>query len=195
MSECAEPDSSYAAGATAVLSDGPERRSWYAVRVRPRAEKVVAAALRSKQYEEYLPLYRKRSQWSDRVKQVDLPLFPGYVFCRANLSGRPPLVTTPSVIGILTFAGAPAIISEQEIDAIKAVLRSGLATEPFPFLNEGDRARIVRGPLSGVEGILVRVKSEWRIVLSVEVLCRSVAVEIDRDWAIPVGSRSRLYAS
>jgi transcription antitermination factor NusG len=170
---------------TDVVTQG-ETPVWYAVRVRPRAEKLVAASLRGKQYEEFLPLYQKRSRWSDRVKLIDCPLFPGYVFCRGDVSGRPPLVTTPSVMGILSFGGRPALVSQEEIDAIKAVLRSGLNSEPWPYLREGDRVRIIHGSLAGVEGVLVRAKTDWRVVLSVDVLCRSIAVEIDRAWAAPV---------
>jgi transcription antitermination factor NusG len=161
---------------------------WYAIRVRPRAEKLVAAALRGKEYEEFLPLYPKRSRWSDRVKVIDCPLFPGYVFCRGSLAGHAPLVTTPSVIGILTFGGKPAIISEQEIDAVKTVLRSGFSAEPWLYLRDGDRVRIVSGSLAGIEGLLVRSKNEWRVVLSVDVLCRSIAVEVDRHWLEPATS-------
>jgi transcription antitermination factor NusG len=160
--------------------------SWYAIRVRPRWEKLVASALHGKDYDEFVPLYRKQSRWSDRVKEIDLPLFPGYVFCRSGLSGRPPLITTPGVIGILSFGGSPAIISDEEIEAIKTVVDSSVSAGPWPYLHEGRRVRIHRGALTGVEGLLVRVKNDWRVVLSVEVLCRSVAVEIDRDWATPI---------
>lgn len=181
---------------SSAVAKHDEGLGWYAVRVRPRAEKVVAAALRGKEYEEFLPLYRNHRRWSDRVKAIDYPLFPGYVFCRANLSGRPPLVTTPSVIGILSFGGRAALISEQEIEAIKVVLRSGLGSEPWPYLREGDRVRIMNGPLFGIEGLLVRSKSDWRVVLSVDVLCRSIAVEVDRQWVAPVTpSTPLLYAS
>lgn len=165
-----------------------ENSEWHAIRVRPRWEKIVAEALRGKQYEEYLPLYRKRNRWSDRQKDVDLPLFPGYVFCRAELSGRPLLVTTPGVIGILRFGNIPAIVSQQEIEAIRAVIQSGASAEPWPYLREGQRVRVNRGALAGVEGILIRTKSDWRVVLSVEVLCRSVAVEIYREWVEPISS-------
>lgn len=173
---------------TVVAEDG-NGPGWYVVRVRPRSEKVAAAAIRGKQYDEFLPLYQKRSRWSDRVKVTEEPLFPGYVFCRAESSGQPPLITTPSVIEILNFGGRPALVSEKEIDAIKAVVRSGLNSEPWPYLREGDRVRIVRGSLAGVEGVLVRAKTDWRMVLSVDILCRSIAVEIDRDWAVPVTPR------
>jgi transcription antitermination factor NusG len=171
------------ASASAPLS---EQSSWYAIRVRPRWEKVVASALHSKEYEEFVPVYRKRSLWSDRVKEIDLPLFPGYVFCRSDWSGRPPLITTPGVIGILRFGSSPAVISQQEIDALRAVVQSGAHAGPWPYLSEGQRVRILRGALAGLEGILVRAKSDWRIVLSVDALCRSIAVEVDREWTVPI---------
>jgi transcription antitermination factor NusG len=188
MPDIAHTSDSYREQISTVITDRREDPAWYAIRVRPRSEKLVAAALRSKQYEEFVPLYQKRSRWSDRIKSIDLPLFPGYVFCRADFAGRPPVVTTPSVIGILSFGGRPALISEQEIHAIRIALRSGLKSEPCPYLREGDRVRIVQGPLVGIEGVLSRLKNDWRVVLSIDVLCRSVAVEIDRAWATPLAS-------
>lgn len=158
---------------------------WHAVRTRPRWEKIVAQGVASKGYEGFLPLYRKRSQWSDRVKQIDLPLFPGYVFVRGNYSGRPRVITTPGVIGVLSFGGVPAIITDDEMENIKAVTGSGLHAEPWPYLHEGQRVRINAGALTGTEGILIRNKSDCRVVLSVEALFRSIAVEIDRDWVTP----------
>jgi transcription antitermination factor NusG len=158
---------------------------WHAIRVRLRWEKMAADSLHGKEYEAFLPLYRKRSPWSDRVKEIDVPLFPGYVFCRGDFSGRPRLVTTPGVIGILSFGGIPAIISENEIEAIKSVIRSGLYTEPWLYLREGQRVRIHSGALTGIEGILIRTKSDCRVVLSIEALCRSVAVEINRECLTP----------
>jgi transcription antitermination factor NusG len=168
------------------LSSTEADSGWLAIRVRPRWEKIVADALWGKQYEAFLPLYRKRTRWSDRQKDVDLPLFPGYVFCRKELSDRPLLVTTPGVIGILRFGNSPAIISHREIEAVRAAVRSGAAAEPWPYLREGQRVRVQHGPLAGIEGILIRTKSNWRVVLSVDVLSRSVAVEIYREWVTPV---------
>lgn len=177
-------------------TDNGDGQGWYVIRVRPRSERLAAAALRGKQYLEFLPLYQKRSRWSDRVKVIEQPLFPGYVFCRAESSGQPPLITTPSIIEILSFGGRPALVSEKEIDDIKAVVRSGLNSEPWPYLREGDRVRIIRGSLAGVEGVLVRSKTDWRMVLSVDILCRSIAVEVDRDWAVPATPRRAIpYAS
>jgi transcription antitermination factor NusG len=179
----------YTSGGLIELAAPLKNFYWYAIRVRPRFEKAVASAIREKGYDGYLPLYCKRTRWSDRSQDVYLPLFPAYVFCRADLSGRSPLVTTPGVIGILSFGGSPAIITDQEINAIKAALCSGLHAEPWPYLREGQRVRIQRGSLTGIEGILVRKKSNWWVVLSIEVLYRSVALEIDREWVMPVSSR------
>lgn len=154
---------------------------WHALRVRPRCEKNVTAAISGKDYETFLPVYRQARQWSDRVKNLDLPLFPGYVFCRGDFAGKPRLVSTPGVMGILHFGGIPAVISEAEIDALKAVVRSGVRVEPWQYLREGERVRIQKGLLAGLEGILVRTKGDDRVVLSVEMICRSVAVEVSRD--------------
>jgi len=159
---------------------------WYAIRVRARSEKMVAATLGEKGYDEFLPVYRKRSRWSDRVKEIEFPLFPGYVFCRADLAGKPPLIQTPGLIGILSFAGKPALVSSQEIEFVKRIIDFGTNAEPWPFLHEGQRVRIQQGALAGVEGIIVCAKSDWRLVLSIEALCRSVAVEIYREWVMPI---------
>jgi transcription antitermination factor NusG len=159
--------------------------NWYAIRVRPRSEKMVAAGLHEKQYEAFLPLYRTRNKWSDRLKDIELPLCPGYVFCRADLSGKPSLITTPGVIGLLCFGGVPAMISDEEIEAVRVMIRSGSSVEPWPYLREGQYVLIEHGALSGLRGLLVRKKSSWRVVVSIELLDRSVAVEVDRDWIVP----------
>lgn len=166
------------------------RRFWYAVRVRPHWEKFVSNALRTKRYDEFLPLYHKRREWSDREKNVDVPLFPGYVFCRPFSSDQPLLVTTPGVIGILRFGAETALVSDDEIEAIKRILRSGACVKPWPYLKQGTRCRVTRGTLTGVEGILIYERKDCRVVLSVEALCRSVSVEIDRDCVMPTSPGS-----
>jgi len=164
---------------------------WRALRVRPRWEKLAAAAIDGKEYEPFLPVYKKRSQWSDRVKELELPLFPGYVFLRGDFSCKPKVVTSPGVIGILSFGGVPAIVSKGEIEALKAVIASGLYAEPWQYVREGERVRLCTGPLTGLEGILIRAKGECRVVLSVETLCRSVAVEVSRDSIAPLSLSSQ----
>ena len=155
---------------------------WYAVRTRPNHEKTVATILDAKGFETYLPFYKTRRRWSDRVVEATLPLFPGYVFSRFDIALRLTIVTTPSVVSVVSFANTPAPVAESEIEAIKTVLRSGLATEPCPFVKEGQRVRIERGSLEGVEGVLVKKKRDWRLVISVSMLQRSILVEIDHDW-------------
>jgi transcription antitermination factor NusG len=113
---------------------------------------------------------------------TDTPLFQGYVFCRFDPLNRLPILTTTGVISIVGCGNEPASIDEQEIEAITAILRSGLVTEPCPFLREGQKVRVRRGALAGVEGILTKKKSDFRLVISVTMLQRSIAVEIDREW-------------
>jgi len=154
---------------------------WYAIRTRSKCERLATTALENNGYESYLPVYRSRRRWSDRVVSIDAPLFPGYVFCRFNSQHRLPVITSPGVVDIIGFANEPAPIPDQEIEAVQTVLNSGLAAEPFPFLREGQRVRVTHGALKDVEGILVKKKADWRLVVSVEILQRSVSVEFDGD--------------
>lgn len=158
-----------------------DKLPWYAVRTRSNQERIAATILESKGYEQYLAVYRNRRRWSDRVVTTELPLFPGYVFCRFDHKQRLPIMTTPGVVSIIGFGNDPAPIPDTEIEAVHVALGSGLAAEPYPFLREGQRIRVTHGSLKDLEGILVKKKSDWRLVVSVGMLQRSVSVEIDRD--------------
>jgi transcription antitermination factor NusG len=160
----------------------PIQLPWYGVRTKAKHESVAAGALKGKGYEQYLPLYRSRRRWSDRVVDSVVPQFPGYVFCRFDATRRLPILTTPGVISIVGFGKGPTPIAESEIEAIQTVLRSGLAVEPCPFLHEGQHIRVNKGSLEGLEGLLLKKKSEWRMVVAITMLQRSVSVEIDREW-------------
>lgn len=162
---------------------------WYAVRVRSRHEGSAARHLRARGLEAFLPMYPRRSRWSDRVKTVDFPLFPGYVFCHFNVEQRLPILTVPGVVHVVGVGKIPTPIDEHEIVAIQAAVKSGLYREPCPYLHIGKKVRIARGPLSGVEGILVGVKGHERLVLSITLLQRSVGVEVDQDWVEPISSQ------
>jgi transcription antitermination factor NusG len=188
MSIYSELECSQKSKAPLQLATKPNGCHWYVVCVRLRYEKAAASALREKQYEEYVPLYCKRNRWSDRIKDVYLPLFPGYVFCHGDLLERPSLVTTPGVLGILRFGHSPAIVTDLEIESIRTAINSGLYAEPWPYLRDGQRILIEHGALTGLEGILISLKNRWRVVLSIEALCRSIALEIDREWAVPIPS-------
>lgn len=176
------------APAVAVLPGNNPR--WYALRVKSKFENLASATLRGKGYQEFLPLYRSRRRWSDRVKQLDLPLFPGYLFCHFDAGSRLlPILTTPGVMSIVGAGKTPIPVTEEEISAIQAVVRSGLPAMPWPCLTVGSRILIEAGPLAGIEGIALDVDRKYRLLVSVPLLQRSVAVEIDREWARPLPSR------
>jgi transcription antitermination factor NusG len=173
---------SFALAAEPLLATHP----WYALRVRSKFENLVSATLRGKGYQEFLPQYRSRRHWSDRFKELDLPLFPGYLFCRFDVGVRLPILTTPGVIAIVGAGKTPVPLSDAEIAAIAAIVRSGLPAHPWPCLTVGSRVIIERGSLAGIEGIAINVDKKYRLVVSVPLLQRSVAVEIDREWARPI---------
>lgn len=154
---------------------------WYALTVKPNHERAVAQALVCKNLESFLPLYLTRRRWSDRIKELELPLFAGYVFCRFADGERTKALTTPGVTSVVGFGNRPAPVTEEEIHAVRTMLASGLPVGPWPYLRVGERVRIEAGPLRGLEGILTQVKDVWRVVVSVELLQRSVAAEVDRD--------------
>jgi len=164
---------------------------WFALRVKSRCEKIVSTLARHKGFEQFLPLYQTRRRWSDRFKVVELPLFPGYVFCRTNPELRLPCLTIPGVLSFVGIGKVPVPIADAEIAAIRRALGAGLVAEPYPFLEVGQRVRLAEGPLAGLEGFLVEVRKQHRIIVSVSLLKRSVAVEIDRDWVRPLDQTRR----
>jgi transcriptional antiterminator NusG len=159
--------------------------------VKSRFEKVVALAAHKKGFVEFLPLYNVRHQRSDRHKSVDRPLFPGYVFCRFEAQRRFPLLTIPGVLHVVGIGRIPSPIDDAEILAIQNVTRSHLQVEPWPFLESGERVRLTKGPLSGVEGFLIRPQSQHRVVLNLPILKQGIAVEIEHNWIEPSGGLSR----
>ena len=163
------------------------RCQWFALRVKSRSEKRVATILRNKGYEEFVPFYRPRRVWSNAIKLAGLPLFPGYVFCRLDPQYRLPILVTPGVLYFVGVGKTPAPIKEGEIRAIQSAVQSGLPAEPWAFLEVGQLVRLEDGPLSGLEGLCIEVRKQHRIVVSVPLLRRSVAVEIDRAWVRPLG--------
>ena len=163
--------------------DGGSGQPWFGLCVRSRSEQTTAAALQGKGYAPFLPVYKVSRRWTDRVKQMEVPLFPGYLFCRFDPQRRLPILTTPGVVRVVGMGNAPAPIEEAEITAIQAVISAGLPAQPWPFTREGDKVAIRRGPLCGMEGVVARWKDSDRLILSVTMLQRSVSVEIDAGWA------------
>ena len=166
------------------MTNNPQPFPWFALQVRTRHEASVANFLEGSGYEFFLPLYTCRKRWSDRIKTVETPLFPGYLFCRFDAQDRLPILKTPGVIQIVGYKRAPVPVEESEIQAIQILMTSGLPNQPWPFLAMGDRVRIESGPLRGHEGVLVDFKGGHRLVLSITLLHRSVAVEIDSAFVI-----------
>jgi transcription antitermination factor NusG len=150
---------------------------------------LVSAALRSKGLEEFLPLYRVKRRWSDRTKEIQTPLFPGYVFCRLDVQRRLPILTIPAVHSLVGNGKIPVPIADAEISNLRLITESRLQAGPWPYLKIGHRVRIQQGALEGLEGILLAQSKPSRLVVSVTLLRRSVAVEIDEAW---VSAISRL---
>jgi len=154
--------------------------------VRSNREKTASLLLENVGYECFLPTSKYRRRWSDRMKETEVPLFPGYLFCRMNPHNRLPVLMTPGVIQIVGVGTTPIPVEEGEIAAIQRVGKSGLSTMPWPYLEVGDAVRIEDGPLRGMNGLIVKIKSGLKLVLSVSLLQRSVAVEVDRSWVSSV---------
>ena len=164
---------------------------WYALTVKPRHEKSASMALRNRGFEEFLPVYRSRRFWSDRIKEIELPLFAGYLFCRFSLGKRAAVLKTPSVTSIVGFGNVPTAIPDKEIGDLKRLAASGLPLQPWPFLKVGQRVRIIRGPVRGVEGIVLKTRDACRVIVSISLLQRSLAVEIDVVNLCPAEDSSR----
>jgi len=166
----------------------PDSDKWFAVKVRTRNESTVHTILQSKNFESLLPVYTERRRYSDRVKQIDVPLYPGYVFCRFDPAQRLPILTTPKVEYIVANGKTPQPVEDKEMEAIQRLIEAGIDARPVPYLREGQRVVIEEGSLAGVEGLFVTSKGGDRVVLSVELLQRSVAVQVDRLAVRPVSN-------
>jgi len=169
---------------------------WYALQVRARHEKNIEKILTYKGYSCFVPVYESARRWGGRDRTISLPLFASYVFCRFNVHDRLPVLITPGVMSVVGFGDGPVPVDEGQMTSLITVIEKRASCAPHPYLRMGERARIVAGPLTGVEGILVRSKQRSRLILSVELLHRSVAVEVDETWIEqPMGGVARLAAA
>lgn len=159
---------------------------WYAAYTNPRHEKRVAAQMDGKRIEYFVPLYRSVRRWKDRRKELELPLFPGYVFVHMALRDRLQVLQLPGVVHFVSFHGKPAPLPTVEIEALRNGLVRNALAEPHPYLRVGRRVRIHSGPMAGMEGVLVRRKDKFRVVLSIHLIQRSVAVEVDEAEIEPI---------
>jgi transcription antitermination factor NusG len=161
---------------------------WYALHVRQRYEKLVSLSLTNKGYEVFLPTYLSRRRWSDRIKVIEMPLFSRYVFCRFDFGERLPILTVPGVQFVVGFGQTATAVDPSELNALRLAVDSGLPCEPWPYLEVGHRVRVEYGPLAGLEGLVLDFRKSYRLVISVNLLSRSVAVELDRDSVKPISS-------
>jgi transcription antitermination factor NusG len=160
--------------------------NWYVVYTCANHEKRVAEQLRQRSVEHFLPLYGTVRRWKDRKVHLQIPLFPGYVFVRMSLFDRLKVLQTPSVACLVGVNGRPSALPDEEIEVLKKCMARNIAVEPYPYLAAGRRVRIVAGALSGYEGILVRRKGHHRVVLSIDLVKQSAAIEVDASTLMPV---------
>jgi len=171
-----------------------DNQRWFALQVRARWESSATLLLTGKGYQTLLPTYKTKKRWNGRLREIQAPLFPGYVFCQFDSQKRLPVLVTPGVMAVVSRGRVPLPVEDSEIAAIQTVVASGLHAEPHPYLELGQRVRIEIDALAGLEGILISFKGNQRIVVSVSLLRRSVALEIDQACVRPVGPSRSLAA-
>jgi transcription antitermination factor NusG len=169
----------------------PIEQKWYALTVPYQHERQTEKALQSKGLETLVPVYRSRRHWSDRVKDVEMPLFAGYVLCQFDLTDRIQVMDTPGVCKIVGFGGSVTALEDCEVEGIQRLVALKVPLAPWPYLKAGDQVRVEHGPMRGLEGSLRRTKDALRLVIGVELLQRSIAVEVERDAVVPIGHGRR----
>jgi transcription antitermination factor NusG len=176
----------FCSAADGAAADGAGAVAWYVAYTRPRHEKLIAHQLQERGVGSFVPLYTSVRHWKDRRKRLELPLFPGYVFVHMTLRRRLDLLRLPGVVDLVCFQGRPAAVSSSEIEALRQGLTAPTVLQPHPYLQAGRRVRIRGGVLHGVEGIFVRQRGQTRVVLSISLIQRSVAMEIDEADVEPI---------
>jgi transcription antitermination factor NusG len=173
-------------GSGMMMNTPQTKQPWYALRVKSRFENAVATHLTARGFESFLPMYKSQRRWSDRIREMEVPLFSSYVFCRFDPLNRFPVVSIPGIVNVVSIGKIPTAVDHSEIETIRAAVQSGLHHEPCSYLHVGQKVRIEQGPLNGVEGILLSFKGSQRLVLSITLLQRSMAVQVDEAWARPL---------
>jgi transcription antitermination factor NusG len=165
--------------------------NWYAIHVRPRCEFLTAIALHNKGFELFVPRYTSKRKWSDRKVELELPLFPGYIFCKFDVRVRMPVLTTPGVMRIVGTSRTPLPLEAAEIEAVQRVVKSGCKVEPHPFIAVGSKVCIENGPLAGLEGMVTNHKNR-QLVISISLVQQSISIAVE-NWAVSVKSPSAEY--
>jgi transcription antitermination factor NusG len=159
---------------------------WFALQTKPRNERKIEHLLVQKRYQCFTPTYRQKRRWSDRTVEIDLPLFPTYVFCRFSSSALGKIISTSGVSKIVGFGGRPAEVAIEEIEALQLLSQSNFLREPWQYLPDGTLVRVETGPLAGVQGAICPYDNKRRLIMSVTLLQRSVAVQLDEDTVVSV---------
>lgn len=170
-----------------MLVDPFTQPRWYAIQTRSWCEKRVRDQLTAKAIRPFLPLWQKRSRWTDRVELIALPLFQGYLFGYFTLQQKLEVLTTVGVTRLASCNGGPVPIPDEQIEAVRTLVTHRLCYDPHPYLIEGMRIRVTHGPLAGVEGILDTKKSAVRLIVRIELIQRAVAVDIDSSAVESLG--------
>jgi transcription antitermination factor NusG len=166
-------------------------REWYALRVRARSERAVAGILAEKAFETYVPCWEERRTYSDRKILAAVPAFPGYVFSRFDYVSRFRVLNTPGVLAVLSVSGTPRPIEEEVIFALQKAFSESKRVSPAAYIPNGEWVRIIGGPMTGAQGLLIRAKGQHRLVVSIELLQRSVSVEVDAESVVPISRAGR----
>jgi transcription antitermination factor NusG len=167
---------------------------WYAAYVKHHHERKAADLLERKGIEVFLPQQKVVHRWKDRDKALSLPLFPGYLFLQCGLQDKAKIISTPGVFFLVENGGRACPVPRQEIDSIRRIVKDGLQVQAHAFINAGDRVRICGGPLAGVTGILTRIKNQYRVVLTVELLQKALSIEVEIDNVQRIHELNRNFA-
>jgi transcription antitermination factor NusG len=159
---------------------------WFALQTMPKNERKVERLLKQKGYDCFTPIYRSKRKWSDRTVVIDFPLFPGYVFCRFNHSAMGKAISTQGVTRIVGFGGTPAEVAREEVEALQLLARSDFLRQPWKYLPDGTRVLVETGPLAGVQGVIGAGENKKQLVISITLLQRSVAIQLDEDTVFSV---------
>ena len=173
-------------GAGQIGSGLDHQRQWYALRVKPQHERTVSYSLHKRGFDRYVPLYKSFRRWADSLKELELPIFPGFVFCRLTSFDVPAVLATPAVYQLVGRGSVPAPIEDHELHTVQRIESAGLPVIPWPCLKDGQTVRIARGPLAGLTGLLACSSKTWHVVVNISLLQRGVAVAVDRGDLAPM---------
>ena len=180
------PSTIHAARSHELLLSRGSHPSWYAVYTQANHEKKAAAEISRRGVESFLPLYRAARRWSDRRIELEMPLFRGYVFVHLALSDRLRVLQVPGVVRLVGFGGFPAPLPDDQMNTLRSGLKGCMCAQPHPYLTVGRSVRLKSGPLAGMQGILLRRKGKFRVVISLELIQRAVVVDADSADVEPV---------